>query len=160
MSSIMTKQVDRVNHLSEADVLELMHSIMHLVRSRQPSDTDTATSPGGVGPVERKALAFFAHHPGATQSDLVLHSGRDKGQIARLLANLKERDLLDSQPDASDGRVTRLFLSDKARALYKEVQIERRALTAQALNALTPKQALQLQNLLLHIVQNLTPAQE
>jgi len=156
MSSIMSKQVDTVNQLTpivEDDVLEVIHAVMHQVRARHPRTNEDDNQ--AVGHMERKALGFFARHPGATQSDLANHSGRDKGQLARLVAGLKERGLLMATPDEKDRRVVRLYLTESAHALHAEVQAQRRKLSAMAVAGLTPDQKLQLLELLAHIQRNL-----
>jgi DNA-binding MarR family transcriptional regulator len=156
MSSIMNKQVDTVNQSSspaEDDVLEVMHAVMHQVRARhhRASEDDHQL----VGPLERKALGFFARHPGATQSDLAIHSGRDKGQLARLIAGLKMRGLLSAAPDEKDRRVIRLYLTESARGLHTEIQNQQRQLSALAVAGLTADQKQQLLDLLSHIQRNL-----
>lgn len=130
----MKQKVDMVNNKSTAeknDVLELMHSVMHQMRSLQMRGVHDGAQE--LAPMEGKALGFFARHPGATQSDLVTHSGRDKGQIARLIAGLKDKGLLLAQPDAQDGRVTRLHLSDRAHAMHLDVQRQRQQLSELAM---------------------------
>jgi len=118
----MRKQVDQVNQntghpLQPAqDALEHMHAIMHLYRSQQHRSLREAEH--DLAHMEVKVLGFFARHPGATQSDLVTHSGRDKAQVARLIRGLRERGLLAAEADAADRRSTRLRLSDDGRALY------------------------------------------
>ena len=95
MSSIMEKQVDHVNQSGfapDGDVLEAIHELMHRVRHRQ---LDAGT--GELNPMEARVLGFFARHPGATQSALAAHSGRDKGQLARLVNGLREKGLLLAQ---------------------------------------------------------------
>lgn len=134
MSSILFLLVDTVNHMPEMpknthdDVMEAMHELMHLARALQrrnmPDD--------GLHPVEGKALGYFVRNPGGTQSDLVQYSGRDKGQMARLIAGLREKGLLMAEPDAQDRRVTRLYPSEEAQKLHAEVMQQRRQVAAQA----------------------------
>ena len=119
----MKKHVDKVNQnnahgevTSAQDVFEAIHSIMHLYRARQ------MRAPGGEEPelthMEGKVLGFFARHPGATLSDLVVHSGRDKAQLTRLIKGLRDKALLDAQPDGVDRRLTRLRLSGAGETLH------------------------------------------
>lgn len=152
----MNKQVDTVNQIAptaEDDVLEVLHGLMHQLRARHLGNSDEADP--SIGPVERKALRFFAHHPGSTQSDLVNHSGRDKGQLARLIAGLKTRGLLEGRPDEKDRRVIRLYPTEQAQALYQQVQRQRKALSAKALAGLTQEQQHQLLALLQLVGRNL-----
>ena len=156
MSSIINKQVDIVNHIVMAEkdeVLELMHAVMHQVRARQLRGA--GESPNDIGPMEGKVLGFFSRQPGATQSDLVAHTGRDKGQIARLIAGLKDKGLLQAQPDAQDGRVTRLHLSKAAQAMHLNVQRQRQKLSALAMAGMSTEQKRQLKELLQTMHSNL-----
>ena len=156
MSSIINKQVDIVNYISMAEkdeVLELMHAVMHQVRARQLRGS--GGSPNDIAPMEGKVLGFFSRQPGATQSDLVAHTGRDKGQIARLIAGLKEKGLLEAQPDAHDGRVTRLHLSEVAQAMHLDVQRQRQKLSALAMAGMSAEQKQQLKELLQTMHSNL-----
>jgi DNA-binding MarR family transcriptional regulator len=131
------------------EVLELMHAVMHQVRARQLRGV--GQSPHDIGPMEGKVLGFFSRQPGATQSDLVAHTGRDKGQIARLIAGLKDKGLLQAQPDTHDGRVTRLNLSEDAQAMHLDVQRQRQKLSALAMVGMSAEQRCQLKELL-HIM--------
>ncbi len=149
MSSIINKQVDHVNHNSmatETDVLELMHAVMHQVRSRQLRGVGSGD--GDIAPMEGKVLGFFSRHPGSTQSDLVAHTGKDKGQIARLIAGLKDKGLLEAKTDAQDGRITRLHLSETAQAMHVDIQRQRQKLSALAVVGMSALQKRQLRELL------------
>lgn len=126
----MKKQVDNVNQNPPApgldtasgtvgDVFDAIHSIMHLYRSQQ-----FRAFAGGAHELthmESKVLRFFAREPGATLSDLVLHSGRDKAQLTRLIRGLRDRGLLDASADEADRRSTRLYLSEAGRGLHAQL---------------------------------------
>ena len=141
------------------DLLELMHTILHTVRAGHPRTAgatgEDEEGAGKVGLMERKAIGFFARNPGATPSDLAAHSGRDKGQLARLLANLRDRGLLEAQPDADDRRVMRLYPTEKARQLHAEVQAQRRALAVRAVAGFSAAEQQTLLQLLQRVEQNL-----
>src|SRR5258705_8817193 len=102
MSPIMRKQVDIVNHRDKAtdDVLELVHTVMHQYRSQQYQVLRDA--PHDITHMESKVMSFFGRNPGATQTDLAQHSGRDNPQLARLIKGLPDRGLLACQSDEND----------------------------------------------------------
>jgi len=127
----MQKLVDQVNQKPVEDVLETMHAIMHLYRSAQ--QRSLRDGPNDLAHMEVKALGFFARHPGATQSDLVTHSGRDKAQVARQIRALRERGLLDAQADEADRRSSRLSLSEQGRAVHAALHSNDGRLKEQAL---------------------------
>lgn len=113
------------------DVLELIHSVMHLYRSRQ--FRALRDGPHDLTHMEFKVLAFFARRPGASQRDLVQHSGRDKAQIARLIQGLRQRGLLDARADEQDRRSLCLCLSAAGAALFAGVEGQGRHLADLAL---------------------------
>jgi DNA-binding MarR family transcriptional regulator len=116
----MKKNVDKVNQSPAAsgqDVFEAIHSIMHLYRARQMRAP--AAGMPELTHMEGKVLGFFARRPGATLSDLVAHSGRDKAQLTRLIRALRDRGLLDAEADEQDRRSTRLRLSSSGEAVHE-----------------------------------------
>jgi DNA-binding MarR family transcriptional regulator len=160
----MRKQVDNVNHVDSpstpaskaaaADaVLELVHTVMHQFRSRQYQVL--RDGPHDITHMESKVMGFFAHHPGATLSDLAQHSGRDKAQIARLVKGLRERALLAAEADAADRRNVHLTLSAEGHAVQQALRREARTLNARAVDGLSAKEQAQLVDLLGRVKANL-----
>ena len=152
MSSIMSKQVDNVNHRGDAaddDVMELVHALMHRFRSLQYHGLREVTH------MESKVLGFFARHPGGTQSDLVQHSGRDKAQVARLIKGLRERGLLQAEADDNDRRNLRLTLTNEGEAVQRQLQQQARRLRAAAIAGLDSAKHRELVDLLKHLKRNL-----
>jgi DNA-binding MarR family transcriptional regulator len=161
MSSIMRRSVDLVNQTGKDtpgeaapdDVMEQIHSVMHLFRARQHRALRGA--PHELTHMDARVLGFFARHPGATQSDLAAHSGRDKGQLARLIGGLKERGLLQAQADAGDRRNLRLSLTVQGRAVQQGLQRRRLRLAGLAVAGLSEAERAQLVALLRRIRANL-----
>ena len=155
----MQKQVDNVNRedipatqLPE-QVVERIHAVMHLFRAQQFRAFKEAEHE--LSHMEAKALGFFASRPGATQSELVAHSGRDKGQIARLISGLRERGLLEAAAAANDKRSVRLSVSKLGRSLQAAVRKEAQKLSAQAMQGLSEAERRQLIALLDAVRDNL-----
>lgn len=160
----MRKSVDNVNHMDSASasaakasvadvVLELVHSVMHQFRSQQYQVL--RDGPHDITHMESKVMGFFAHHPGATLSDLAQHSGRDKAQIARLVKGLRERALLAAEADAADRRNVHLTLSAEGHAVQQALRREARTLNARAVDGLSAKEQAQLVDLLGRVKANL-----
>ena len=156
----MRKQVDKVNQNPSVqpsgtvgDVFDAIHSIMHLYRSQQ-----FRAFAGGeheLTHMESKVLRFFAREPGATLSDLVAHSGRDKAQLTRLIRGLRDRGLLDASADEADRRSTRLYLSETGRALHAKLHAIGAALSEQGLSGLSEGEREALHGLLQRVRGNL-----
>lgn len=152
----MRNIVDQVNQNSPApavEVLERVHAIMHLFRSAQ--QRGLRAGPHDLAHMEIKVLGFFARRPGATQSDLAAHSGRDKAQLARLVRGLRERGLLDATADADDKRSTRLTLSQAGQEMYAALHRHDGALAEAALAGLDEAERATLLDLLGRVRANL-----
>jgi len=149
----MPKQVDQVNQKPVDDVLETMHAIMHLYRSVQ--HRSLRDGPNDLAHMEVKALGFFARHPGATQSELVAHSGRDKAQVARQIRALRERGLLEARADEADRRSAHLSLSEQGRAVHAALHSNDGRLKETALQGFTAQEQGALLDLLARVRVNL-----
>ena len=156
----MRKSNDNVNHSPAAahasqgnEVLDLVHRVMHQVRSQQFQAL--RDGPSNVTHMESKVLGFIGRHPGSTQSDLAQHSGRDKAQLARLVKGLRERGLLHGQADADDRRNLRLMLSDAGGAVLRQLQQQMQRVGERALAGFSAAEQQQLQALLQRLQHNL-----
>ncbi len=105
---------------SASAVFEAIHSIMHQYRAQQYRVL--RDGPHDLTHMEGKVLGYFAHHPGATQSDLIARSGRDKAQLARLVRGLRDKGLLDAVVDEADRRSTRLHVTEEGKAIARNLQ--------------------------------------
>jgi DNA-binding MarR family transcriptional regulator len=153
---MMRKSMDNVNHSGGAEpehVLELIHTVMHQVRSQQYQVL--RGGPHAITHMETKVLGFFGRHPGATQTDLAQHSGRDKAQLARLIKGLREQGLLDAQADTVDRRSVRLALTAQGRAVLDALEQASAHLAVQAVAGLSAAEQGQLLALLQRVRQNL-----
>lgn len=153
---MMRKSMDNVNHSDGAEpehVLELIHTVMHQVRSQQYQVL--RDGPHTITHMETKVLGFFGRHPGATQTDLAQHSGRDKAQLARLIKGLREQGLLDAQADTVDRRSVRLALTAQGRAVLDALEQASAHLAVQAVAGLSAAEQGQLLALLQRVRQNL-----
>ncbi|HSV83506.1 MAG TPA: MarR family transcriptional regulator [Ramlibacter sp.] len=134
-------------------VLDQIHAVMHIYRARQYHALRGA--PEAVTHMESKVLNFFARSPGATQTDLVAQSGRDKGQLARLIAGLRERGLLEAQADEADRRSLRLHLTETGKAAEQALRRQARRLATVAVDGLSDAERRQLSALLERVRANL-----
>lgn len=152
----MPKSIDNVNDRGDrdpADVLDAVHSVAHLVRSRQfqalRGQEDELT------PLESRVLFFFVRHPGGCLRELAEHSGRDKGQLARLVGGLRERGWLQAEVDATDKRITRFQPTEQARQRQQAMQRLRRRLGEEAVKSLSAAERQQLLALLARLRESL-----
>lgn len=153
MSSIMRHKVDKVNQQGADEVFDAIHTLMHLYRAQQYRVLrDSAHE---LTHLEGKVLGFFARHPGAMAGDLAAHSGRDKAQVARLMAGLKERGLLEVQPDDTDRRRQPIHLTPTGQAVHDTVQREGRHVVKRSLAGLSEAERAQLLGLLQRVRANL-----
>lgn len=149
----MRDSIDNVNQRGDEDVLELVHQVMHRFRALQYQRL--RDGPHEITHMESKVLGYFAHHPGATQSELAEHSGRDKAQLARLIKHLLEIGLLQREPDADDRRQHRLQLTADGRAVQRSLQQQRLRLAKAAVAGFSADEQALLRTLLLRLQDNL-----
>jgi len=138
------------------DCLELIHAVMHVVRSQRFQAL--RDGPHGVTHMDSKVLGFFSRQAGATLSDLAQHSGRDKAQLARLVAGLRERGLLEGMADEADRRSVRLTLTADGAAVQRALKQQDKRLAARAVSGLTDAEQAQLRQLLQRVKHNLGEA--
>ena len=153
---MMQSKVDKVNHEPRDmadDVFECIHTVMHLFRAQQHKVLRENSH--DLTHMEAKALGFFGRNPGATQSDLVAHSGRDKAQLARLIKNLREKGLLEASTDGEDRRSVRLALTAAGKAAHEAIHRQGRFVSEVAIRGLGKEQCATLVDLLLHLKSNL-----
>lgn len=158
----MRKSNDNVNHSADVgktaprqqdDVLDLIHSVMHQYRSRQYKVL--RDGPHEITHMDSKVLHYFGRHPGATQSDLAEHTGRDKAQLARLIKGLRDKGMLDGTPDPQDRRNTQLTLTEDGKAVQRSLQSQAKKVSASAVAGLSVEEQAHLMALLRRVQENL-----
>lgn len=152
----MRKLVDKVNQSElkrDEQVLDLIHTVMHQYRSQQYQVL--RDGPHEITHMESKVLGFFARHPGATQSALAEHSGRDKAQLARLIKALRERGLLAGAEDQSDRRSVSLSLTAAGQAVLRTLRQQGNLLNAKAVAGFTAAEKDKLAAMLARVKVNL-----
>jgi DNA-binding MarR family transcriptional regulator len=114
-----TKSIDPV------DVLEAVHGLMHAFRAQQYAAQEIESL--ALTHLEGKTLGMVARVGQTRQADLVAALGRDKGQVTRLIAGLRDRGFLTTAVDAQDRRAVQLTLTPKGRSALGAVnaQLER-----------------------------------
>lgn len=150
--------MDKVNHPRERaddEVMELVHRVMHQYRSEQYQVL--RGGPSDITHMEGKVLAYVGRHRGATQSDLARDSGRDKAQLARLIKALRERGLLQAEPDPEDRRNLRLALTEAGEDVLRLLRQQTRRLASKAVNGFDAAERAQLVALLRRVSANLGP---
>lgn len=147
-----TKKQDPTGAL-EDEVLESLQALVFGLKGRLRHGLGEQAL--ALPPMELRALQYFVRHPGASQSDLVQHSGRDKAQIARLIKSLVTEGYLQAEPAPHDRRSQCLSPSASGLALHQTLQQARREVLALSLRGLAPSELTQLLGLLKRLRGNL-----
>ena len=151
--------VDNVNKNPEdapQEIFDSIHAVMHLFRAGQYRAFRDGPHP--LTHMEGKLIGFFARRPDATLSDLVAHSGRDKGQLARLIKTLKDQGFLEASEDQADKRSVRLRLTAEGRAIHQTLRRQSSRLAKLAIKGLEPSDCERLVALLARVKANLEQA--
>jgi len=102
------------------ELLELVEALGRLMEGRRRADGLAE----GLQPVHLRALAYlgranlYSNTPGALAEWL----GQTKGSVSQSLLLLEARGLVARAPDAGDGRVLRLALTARGRALLRRLE--------------------------------------
>jgi len=83
---------------------------------------ETETAPLGIGSGRISYLFMLYINEGLTQQEMANRLQADKGAVARTLAQLEEQGYVHRRPDPTDKRVTRVYLTDKSKALQSDLE--------------------------------------
>jgi DNA-binding MarR family transcriptional regulator len=128
------------------DVVDQLDALLFAFRGEMHRVMREAELP--VSPMELRVLLHVARQPGCTAGDLARHSGRDKGQLTRLIQNLEQEGLIRREAHAEDRRAQCLFTTEAGEAVHARMRSERRALARSLLSRLDAAEQAQLAQLL------------
>jgi DNA-binding MarR family transcriptional regulator len=111
---------------------DLMSALSHLFRAQLRHAPGLDAS--GLAPFQAKVLMVIDRRPDTTPRQLADHSGRDKAQVARVLKDLESRGLITRHPDPTDGRVSRLALTETGARAVEALCHRRQAIAEQMLS--------------------------
>lgn len=83
---------------------------------------ETETAPLGIGSGRISYLFMLYIKEGLTQQEMANRLQADKGAVARTLAQLEDQGYVNRKPDPADKRVTRVYLTDKSKALQSDLE--------------------------------------
>jgi len=92
----------------------------------------------GLSVAEWRVMAVLGQASGLSARDVARRTEMDKVQVSRAVAKLVRNRRVQKQSDSSDGRVSRLALTAKGRAIYDEIVPHALELEEQFLAALMP----------------------
>jgi DNA-binding MarR family transcriptional regulator len=149
----MTAKVDSVNQIDDDALFELLHEVFH--RMRAALQAAIGEDEAGLAGMEARALAFVARHEGTTAGELVKRSGRDKGQVARLVARLTELGLI-ARTEGDDRRSYTLHLTAEGKAAHRRIERKRNRAAAAMFRSLSAADRASLAGLLRRLVEPAT----
>lgn len=114
---------------------ENIHSLLHLYRSQLHNAMKLMHK--DLSHMECKALAYFAHNGGASQTDLVAFMQRDKAQLNRIIKILKEQGLLSEVKDPKDKRRSCLYVTEEGQSVYQTLSATRQQICDNLIVGLT-----------------------
>ena len=123
--------------------------------ARQLAD---ALRPAGVGIGQWAVLMFLWASDGMSQAELSKVVAIEPPTMVRTLDRMVRDGLVTRVPDAKDGRVTRIHLTARGRALRDELVPLAVQVNAARLGRLTPNEGRTLQRLLAKLVDESEPA--
>jgi len=137
-------------------IAESIHGLRHLFSTRQYRIPEVVD----LSHMEGRVLCMIQRQPDTTLSEITARLARDKGQVARLIAALKERGLVRAQDDPANRRIQRLNLTEAGRAIHLQVRDRRARVARQAVAGLGAAEQEALLSLLDRLRQNLDAGDE
>ena len=83
---------------------------------------EAETAPLGMGAGRFSYLFILYINEGITQQDIAYRLQADKAAVARTLVQLEIQGFVERRHDANDGRVTRVYLTEKSRAMRANLE--------------------------------------
>ncbi|MBP6019106.1 MAG: MarR family transcriptional regulator [Burkholderiaceae bacterium] len=105
---------------SAVEIFDSLHDMLHLFRTRTRNHIELLHPELTLN--EMRVLMHTGRNAGITQKELIARSHTDKAQMARILAGLESRDLLERIPSDSDKRVRCLRLSAQGGELFAQLR--------------------------------------
>lgn len=102
----------------------------------------------GMGVAEWRVIAVLGESPRISAREVAARTEMDKVQVSRAVAALVHRRRVRKQTDARDGRVTRLVLTARGRAIYSAIAPLALSVEEEFLSALAPSERTALVRLL------------
>jgi len=94
----------------------------------------------GLSVAEWRVMAVLGQASGLSAGEVARRTEMDKVQVSRAVAGLVRRRSVQKQSDSSDGRVTRLALSARGRAIYEQIVPHALELEEQFLSTLAARE--------------------
>lgn len=94
----------------------------------------------GLSVAEWRVMAVLGQAPGLSARDVAKRTEMDKVQVSRAVAGLVRLRRVQKQSDSADGRVTRLALTARGRAIYDEIVPHALELEERFLSGLAPSE--------------------
>jgi MarR family transcriptional regulator, transcriptional regulator for hemolysin len=130
----------------------LLHDIARLSRKRFDARARTL----GLTRAQWQALAHLRRNEGISQAGLADMLDLEPITVGRLIDRMEEAGWVERRPDASDRRVHRLYITERARPVMAQLEAVSNALIVEASAGLSPDQFEELLDLLTRIRSNLS----
>lgn len=109
----------------------------------------------GITPMQAHMLMWIRRTPEATASQYCAHSGRDRGQVARLAGQLVAAGWVDREPSPEDGRVLCMALTQEGHATAARLKETWDALARASFAGVSAEDCAQLERILSTLRENL-----
>lgn len=111
--------------------LRVLEALKRLAEYRPPDDVAETLHLNQI-----RALHLLKRNPGVAQKGLAEHLRVSPAAVSTSVRQMEELDLVERRPDPDDTRVLRLYLSERGRQIFEEIQRERRDAVVLLLDAL------------------------
>lgn len=115
----------------------------------------------GLYPGQHPVLFILKHHKeGLSQKELANHMRIKPATLTVMLKRLENTQVVERRPDPVDQRITRVYLSEKGRALTGEMELVMDVIDKECFRNFTAEEQVLLRRLFLQMRDNLKEANE
>jgi len=117
---------------------------------------ETALRPYDLTPAQWSVLARLSHRDGQMISEIGDSLYFDRPTMSGIIRRLSSKDLLVTRRDPQDQRISRVFITESARLLMKELPALAQGINKRALQEFTEEETHTFKNLLQRTLANMT----
>jgi DNA-binding MarR family transcriptional regulator len=93
----------------------------------------------GLHRAQGPALFFLQHHEGASQNEIARALHLTAASVTNMLQRMERDGWVERRPDPDDQRITRVYVTEKARAMHEEARAGLRELNDEIVGTLDPQ---------------------
>ncbi|MCA9869109.1 MAG: MarR family transcriptional regulator [Anaerolineae bacterium] len=141
--------------MTEQEVAETIGYLIVQLSKAHRNAAAEKLAPLGLYPGQEMLLCEISREDGLTQGELAVRLGVQPATVSKMLSRMDAAGLVSGCRDASDGRITRLHLTEEGEAVHDSIDEVWNDLERRTLVNFTLEERILLRRLLMQVIDNL-----